>query len=231
MRLAPRAEVRLFPLNGLILSGGLNGGVTRSSLQEMLDLNPYLSTSTVVQHEDIALGYDATIRIEPTNMFGVRLSGARNLYDKYLYFDAPTEGRFAPSYAEATVDKIIGDAYLNIGSDELKAAVTFMEGTVGAEDKPLPYVPKWDAEIGYTHSMIVLPLSITGTLRYISERPAASGVMFDEAYLLGLEGKFSLSSLFDVTLQIDNLFDQRYEIWDGYRERGVFIAVGAKTRL
>ena len=74
------------------------------------------------------------------------------------------------------------------------------------------------------------PLTIHGGSRYIGSRPAA-GRALAPVLLVNLGAAYAINPRFDVTLEIRNLFDRRYQLWDGYTERGFFAAVGAAARF
>jgi outer membrane receptor protein involved in Fe transport len=40
-----------------------------------------------------------------------------------------------------------------------------------------------------------------------------------------------LTPQFDVALEFQNILNRQYELWDGYRERGIFAALGIKSRF
>ncbi len=231
VKIAPLAELNFFPLSGVTLGAAITGGLHQSTLRNLLMLNPYVVANPLVQHEVERFGYKATVRIEPTQSFALRLSGARGDYDQYSYFGNAADALFAPGYDKATITKIIGDFYWEIGTGTMVAAMaTFMESQLELTGAEIPYVPKWDAELMLTKRLGSIPLTMIATARYIGERRTEGGGVMDAVPLVGLKGRYRLSSLLDATVELSNLGNARYELWPGYRERGVFGAVGIGIR-
>jgi outer membrane receptor protein involved in Fe transport len=155
------------------------------------------------------------------------VAGARGDYKDYAYFAEVPGGLFAPIYGEATITKIMGDFYLELGPrDMIAAQATFVESMLDSSNAQVPYVPKWTAEFMYARRLVDLPITLTATARYIGERSAPAGDMLEDAILLGLKGRYAINSHFDAMLELSNLANQRYELWPGYRERGFFGAIG-----
>lgn len=231
VKIAPLAEVNLFPLHGVTIAAGITGGLSRGSMRQLLATNPYIVLNPLIRHEVERIGYRGTLRIEPTQGFALRLSGGIGEYDTYSFFRETSGALFAPDYDKATITKIGGDVQWEIGSRSLMAAsATFMESRLDTSGTQVPYVPKWDAEVLYTQRLASLPLSITANARYIGQRDGTGGAIMEAVPILGLKGRYAITSLFDATLELGNLTNARYELWPGYRERGFFAAVGAGVR-
>jgi len=231
VKIAPLAEVDLFPMHGVTITAALTGGLSQNSLGQLLATNPYVTSNPLIQHEVESIGYRGTLRIEPTQSFALRLTAGRGDYDHYSYFRETADALFAPEYGVATVTKVMGDLQWEISQRALFAATaTFVESRLDQDGSQVPFVPKWDAEILYTQRLASIPLTITGSARYIGERDGIGGNRMEAVPLLGLKGRYTITSLFDVTLELANLANTRYELWPGYRERGLFGAVGLGVR-
>lgn len=236
-RFAPQAELRIFPLNGFVLSGKITGGIRQTTVQGVADLNPYMALNGDLLPEDESLGYELALHLEPAQNWGFRVGASRREFASWLYFDAPLNGQFAPQYDEASVDLITGDFYWNLDSrNEFLAVARYTQGTVGDSLNNLPYMPRWDAEVGYTRRLLSSPISLGGTIRYIGEREggvarAENNGMLDPAVLVGFEGSYAALQYLDLLLEVRNLLDQDYQLWDGYQERGFYIGLGVRGRF
>jgi hypothetical protein len=225
-RLAPLAEIDFYPIYGITLSAGITGGVEQNTLRDLLDVNPYTIVSPLIHHLDERIGYRAAFRFEPWQSFGLHLSGASSSYSDFAYFVQAPGALFAPAYGKATVNKVTGDFYLEMGkSDMVAAQATFMEASLDTTGERIPYVPKWDAELMYMKRFSALPITLTATARYIGSRDSVGGEMNPVA-LLGVKGRYAITSHFDATLELSNLINEKYQIWPGYQERGFFGAIG-----
>lgn len=231
VRVAPKAELRIFPAQGFTLSGGVSGGVRQTTVQSMVRTNPYLALDGSILPEDERIGYEATLHLEPAQSWGMRVGAARREYDSYLYFDAPATGRFAPLYSKASVNIISGDLYWKFDSrNELLAIARYTQGNLDTVSNELPYMPRWDAELSYTRRLLGTPISLTGTARYIGERQGGTQTL-DPAILLGFEGTYGVTRYLDLFVEGRNLMNTQYQLWDGYQEQGLFVGVGARARF
>lgn len=231
VRLAPIGELRIFPVEGFSISGKVSGGVRQTTVQSVARTNPYFALDGSILPEDERLGYEATLHLEPAQSWGVRVGASRREYDSYLYFDAPATGRFAPLYDKASVNIINGDIYWKLDSrNELLGIARYTQGSLENSSGELPYMPRWDAELSYTRRLLGTPISLTGTARYIGERAGGEGPL-DPAFLLGFEGAYGVTRYLDLFLEGRNLLGTDYQLWDGYREQGLFVGLGARARF
>ena len=229
-RIAPRAELRIFPFDGLVAAGRIVGGVRQTTARSLFDVNPDATMDGVFAPEDERLGYELSLHLEPAQSWGVRVAGARRDYASYLFFGRPETGEFVPTYGEAKVDIVSGDFYLRPDSrNEVSGVVRFTQGTLG-DGSSVPYMPKWDAELFYSRRLFNLPIEIGASIRYIGERRGGTEEL-DPVFLLGFEWSYNVAKLFDVVLEARNLLAQEYQLWEGYEERGLYLSLGARTRF
>jgi outer membrane receptor protein involved in Fe transport len=227
-KFSPIAELQFYPVRGFTATASLEGGINPVTLRRMLARNPYVELRPTVRQEIERIGYKGELRIDPWESFGLRLMGRQTSYDRYLYFSSQSGGAFAPQYDEATVTTAVGDLYWQVDWYNLIGAmVTYNKGELGSARGAIPYLPTWDVEAMYGRRFVGIPLSLTATLHYIGERSDgdATGTM-EGVPLLNLQGRYALGSHFDLTLDLNNLLDRKYQLWDGYAERGIFGAIG-----
>lgn len=230
-RFSPEAELRVHPFNGVVLSGSLSGGLRPTTVRNLAELNPYLALDGEFLPEDERVGYEVALHLEPGRSWGLRVGASRRSFDNYLFFDAPESGRFAPMYDKADVDLINGDFYWELDSrNELLVLTRYTVGSVGDSTGDLPYMPKWDAEVGYSRRLLSSPITLGGTLRYIGERTGGTETL-DPAFLVGVEGSYTVVRYLDLVVEARNLLNREYELWDGYRERGFYLGIGARGRF
>lgn len=229
--IAPTGELRLFPLHGLTIIGTITGGLSPTSLAALSRVNPYIALEPSIRQQRENIGYQVHVRIEPSRAFALRATASRSHYNDYAYFDSLRDGRFAPQYGSATVNRIIGDLSWRMDEhNSLLASAEFTEGSID-DDRVLRFTPKWVADLLYTRRLTGIPLSIDAGARYIGPRPASGARTLEQVILLNLTGRYAVATRFDLTLELRNLFDQRYQLWEGYDERGIFAAVGARVRF
>jgi hypothetical protein len=115
--------------------------------------------------------------------------------------------------------------------NELRFMLNHTDGMVGTAAEQLPYVPVWEVQTGYKHKLSSIPAAVAARVSYIGTRAITGGSKLGSAYLIDLEGSYQLSSLFEGFVQLRNLGDASYQIWQGYPERGIYGALGIRTRL
>jgi hypothetical protein len=229
--IAPTGELRLFPLHGLTLVANITGGLAPTTLAGLSAINPYIALRPDIRQQREKLGYQVHVRIEPSRAFALRTSAARSHYNDYAYFDSLRDGRFAPQYGSAVVTRITGDLTWRIDErNSLLAAAEFTEGTID-EGRTLPFTPKWIGDLLYTHRLDALPLALDLGARYLGLRPASGGRELEPAALVNLAARYALGQRFDVSLELRNVLDSRYQLWEGYNERGFFASIGAAARF
>lgn len=229
--IAPVGELRLFPIQGLTLIGTITGGLTPTTLAGLSAINPYTALQPTIRQQRESIGYQIHVRVEPSRAFALRATAARSHYNDYAYFDGVEAGQFAPHYASATVNRIVGDLVWQIDASNNVLAVTeFTEGTLD-DARVLPYTPRWVAELHYTRRFASTPYAIEAGVRYIGTRTAAAERSLAPVVLLNAGGRYAITQRIDLTVELRNLLDSRYELWDGYTERGIYAAVGASARF
>ena len=237
VRFAPGAELRIFPVDGVVLSGKVSGGLRQTTVRGLAETNPWVALDGELLPEDESLGYELALHLEPGQSWGVRVGASRREFDSWLYFDAPENGRFVPRYNRASVDLINGDVYWNLDSrNEIRALMRYTKGTIADSLDKLPYMPVLDAEIGYIRRLLGSPISLGGTLRYIGQREGGGELgeennALDPVLLLGFEGSYTVLTYLDLLLEGRNILDQDYQLWDSYQERGLYVGVGARARF
>lgn len=227
-RLAPLAELNLYPIRGLTLAAGMQGGVSQTTLADLLKRNPYVELAPMIHHQQEKIGFKGALRFERWEWFGARISVAHSSFDDFAYFAGARSGLFAPRYAAATSTTMAGDFFLELTSRDMVALqASVANTTLDSTGAQAPYVPKVEGEAMYVKRLEGIPLTVTGSLKYVGARNDDMNVELKGAVLLGLKGRYDFTRTVYATLTAENLADQRYELWRGYGERGVFIAIGA----
>lgn len=228
--LLPTADVRLSPFDGVVLTGKVGGGVHQSRPDRMIALNPYSTVNGPFLPETERLGYEVMLGLEPSRSWGIKVGASRREFDDYLHFDQVVNGEFLPVMDEVVIDRLEGDLFLLLGSqDRIAALLRFSEGE-RSDGSAVPYTPRWDAELFYHRQLSDVPVRAGGSIRYIGERTSGSGTL-DPVLLVGFDWSYRFGELFDLVLTARNLLGAEYQIWEGYEERGLYLEIGARARL
>ena len=229
--ISPVGEVRIAPFDGISLTGRLRGGLHQTTPDRVLDVNRYAALDAAWLPEEESRGYEVILNLVPSTSWGVRGSASRRDFDSRLHFEAPFGGTFTPVYDAVLIDRVDADFFWDVTSrDRVAAIVAFTEGE-RSDGSPLPYMPRWDAEIFYHRRLFNIPSTAGGSIRYIGERQSGSGTMLDPVMLISLDWSYTVASLFDAVLTARNVLGSSYQIWEGYQERGFFLSVGVRARL
>ncbi len=228
--LTPIAELRFRPLDGVTLSGRLDGGVRQTRPDTLLSLNPYTAIGGSYLPEEERRGIEVTLGLEPSTTWGLKVGAARRDFSRYLHFDGATAGEFAPVYDEVAIDRVEADFFFHPAENDRIALLLRLTDAERSDGTALPYTPTTDAEIFYHRRLISVPVRTGGSIRYIGERTGATGSL-DPVFLVNLDWSYSLGSLLEIVLTARNLLGVDYEIWEGYEERGLFFSIGARATL
>ena len=228
--LVPTAEVRFRPIDGVTLTGRLDGGVRQVRPDSVLSLNPYAAVIGLYLPDEESRGIEVTLGLETSMTWGVRLGAARRDFARYLHFGASNAGEFAPIYDQVAIDRLEADLFLHPAEHDRLALFLRLTDAERTDGSALPYTPVVDAELFYHRQLMSVPVRAGGSVRYIGERTGGSGGL-DPVLLLNLDWSYALGAHVDVVLTARNLLGVDYEIWEGYRERGLFFSLGARATL
>lgn len=229
--ISPVGEIRLAPFDGVSLTGRLRGGVHQTTPDRVLDINRYASIDGPWIPEEERRGYEVILNLGPSTSWGIRGSASRRDFASWLHFEQSVDGEFAPIYGEVLIDRLDADFFWDVTSRDRVAAVVAVSEGERADGSPVPYMPRWDAELFYHRRLFNIPSTAGGSIRYIAERQSGSGEVLDPVLLVSLDWSYTVASLFDAVLTARNVLGSRYRIWEGYEERGFFLSIGVRARL
>lgn len=232
-RVTPTARATITPTPGISFAAEATGGIGQWKGADLLAANPYalMSSGVVARHEDQKIGYRGELRIDPTEWFGLHLSVSHAPYASYVSYGSSENGRFRPLFQETTIDQVTGETMIRFDDNNLFTGLfRFAETTLDESNRPLPFTPRWFIEAMHSARIAPLPLSVIVGVRYIGTRIDGSGETMKDVVLLSMEGRYRLNSLLEATAIITNPLDTRYQIWQGYDERGIHAALGLALR-
>ena len=229
--IAPHAEVRFFPFHGLSFSGKVTSGdMHMPTSYDLFTTNPYTDLRSTCQPEDESHSYSMKVHIDPKPSWGVQLEASKQEYDSYLQFVKTGEGKFTSHYSEASIHTVSGDFFAHINSENsIAGTLQFSDGTY-PDDSRMPYIPQWKGELFFSRNLRQMPLTVTGSAHYISQRNGETTAL-DPVLLFGFEWSYSMANYLDFVVETQNLFAQKYQLWEGYDEGGLYLTFGVRGRL
>jgi hypothetical protein len=229
-RLYPRATVGYqFPSVHTVMVG-YQGEVRFSLLDELMGINPYLSSSAPLRHINIPVRLSGMLESEWSQSVVTRLSVRwEERKDEPLFSDSTARGVWDLEYL-GTTRRLEAEleAFANISSIGYFALSIIGRSTkINETSVGVPYVPEAEVSLLYRHELpmgiAVIPrVSVFGR-RNTDPRAEA----FLGGYVIaGLRAEYSPLESLLVFVDVDNLLDVRYEVWKGYRGHPFLMTAG-----
>ncbi len=211
----------------------IRSGLEKRSFREFTEENPYISNMAVfdyaydimnlggylIFHPNEYMGISAGLRIRSTERSPV-------FTPDLLYYP----GSFDIRYENISKISSMFEAYWYITpNDKLIGNFTAVSSSLNDfTDKNVPYVPEIKLSVDF--KKIWLPdFGTNFGIDYIGERFAdvQNTVKLDSYINLRVEGNYKIYDGLRLFLRFDNLLNADIYVWEGYRERNVFVSFGA----
>lgn len=238
----PSASLKAaFAVNSLLtleLSGFT--GIRTNSFLRALEQNPYtLSISgravanDIYRFETVLYDISALIRLHPSQYASLTIgSGIENCDFAMVYGTANSSGGIAPEYRLTNIVRLFAEFDGNItASDNIKARLNARFGSSMVLDfsqnqgTDVPYLTPFDASLQYRRQWLPQFHSLVEAV-YVAERPPNTGKNLPAYFDLRLKAEYQITNTMSVYVRGTNLLNQSIFLWQGYPERGIFIAAG-----
>lgn len=224
--IVPEIDIRHTLFNGLDIRGRVAGGPDHRTLKEFRELNRFMGLTEPISHHYQAEALSEII-LEPlsgtTFTGGVQYEHIRN----YAYFtrqetSSPSETRYTylPDFQNASFMKLYGAFSQQLAAEKFWVnAEGYWQRPRLSDDGKIPFVES----IGLEGSAAVRPipeLVVEGWVDFTGSRFNPAGEDLSSYMLLGTRFEVSIGRNAGIYGKLLNITDQRYEIWQGYEERG-----------
>lgn len=213
-------------------------GIRPNSFVRAFRLNPYTigSVPTAYRFETAQFDMVASVRVHPSQYLGfVAGVGIENL-DNAMVFDQVAQsigtGEFLPLNVQTNTARLFAEADIHIThQDHLTARLNACFGELtrisSNTQAPIPYLSPFEGKLQYRRQWLP-QLSSQLECAYFAARPIGlSGNAALPAYFdLRLSAEYQLTSNISIFARGTNLLNQEIVLWQGYQERGIFIAAG-----
>jgi hypothetical protein len=230
LRLYPRVGARYYAAPWLTLRAGFEPTVTRMSLGAMVKQNKYILNAVSLRPSDAPFAVFVGFNCIPMEdaAFSVTLD-YRHVNDYTAFAEIP-QTHVWTAYPISDIRVLKTDMrarYAVSPAGALTGFVVFNSTTHKDSSSMLPYVPAVSAGIVYRHSF-QSTMSAEVTAEYAGKRHTDFTAWRANAgyCVFGAKGEYAIEGNLRLTAEIQNLFNQNYYIWNGYRERQLFIAFG-----
>ncbi|MGE5314512.1 MAG: hypothetical protein ACM3Q4_07445 [Acidobacteriota bacterium] len=230
LRLYPALGVRWFPARWAGLHAAFQPSVTRQTLRQLLRTNRYVLTGSAILPTDAPAAFSAGIDLAPIERAALSVTvDYRALNNFQSFLESDSSHIWSPVYL-SDIRSVKTDVRIRYALTPLDAATGFVTvNSVKHKDSTsmLPYIPEMTAGILYRHwfqSDISAEISAEYTGRRFTDFQARHA---NAAYaLIGMKAEYGIARNLRLTAEVQNLFDQKYYIWNGYRERPFFVSFG-----
>ncbi|MDE3057993.1 MAG: TonB-dependent receptor [Bacteroidota bacterium] len=229
-RFYPQVDLRYFLNDRTTLFAGVHPTVERTTLRSLFGMNPYITNAVLVEPNDLRLAIEGGAETQ----FNDRLRGVASVsyklirkYTSFLENDAARNWTviYLPEVHVATFDAQA--AYRISDQSSFSASFTVTSATAKDSLPSLPYVPAFRAG-GVYHRNFDFGIAVEGYAEYISKQWSDFAHTRANAGYVSAGGRaeYDLHSDVRMFMQVSNLFNQHYYVWDGYLERTFYISLG-----
>lgn len=210
----------------------LKSGLENRSFRELAYENPYISNMAEFDFAYDIMNLNALLVFHPNEYMGISAGMRLRSTDRYPVF-APDlvyyPGSFDLKYESITMIRSMFEAYWYITpNDKVIANLTFTNSSLSDyTDSKIPYIPDVQFSLDYKK----IWFKDFGTeigVDYIGERFAdlQNTVTLNSYINVRAEGNYKIYDGLRAFIRFDNLLNSDIYVWEGYRERNIFISFG-----
>ncbi len=234
VQLYPQAELKYYVSDGLTLFAWTAPGAIRNSARIMLKENPYLDSRLAIRHQEVTTDFTGGVSVRLTERARGRILISFQRSRNYpAYVDADRDGMWEVSYdGKVRILALTTDATLRFTeNDRLTGSIRIVETENSLTGDPVPYIPSTMVLATYDRR-IASGLSIQGSVRYVGSRtvdPSATRRL--KSYIQAdVRGEYYFSRFMGLYLSVENLFDEKYSIWEDYTARPFYVEAGLTVK-
>ncbi|GAB1371092.1 hypothetical protein MASR1M45_11540 [Candidatus Kapaibacterium sp.] len=223
-------EYRLNKL--LTLRADIRSGLENHKFRDLAYYNPYISNMAFFDYAYDIMNLSGNLIFHPNEVLGLSAGFRFRRTERFPIFKQDLlfyPGSFDLGYESISLFKSFFEAYWFISSeDKLTANITATESSLTDFDgKSVPYVPQLKLSADY-HKTWFGNLGTNFGLDYIGKRFAdfQNTVELDSYINLRIEGNYKIYDGLRAFLRFENLLNSDIYVWEGYRERNVFVSFG-----
>lgn len=214
------------------LKGGFKTGLENISYKKLTAMNPYISKDAVVDFNNAQLA-ELYLNFHPSEALSISCGFKYGMNDKSPYFIPDSLGAFNVGYDKTKKTGLVLEAdWQPTEQDNIIMNINYDQVEIDSSGKTLPFSYPLNASVKYRRNWGGLFGTQIGII-YIGERyaDAANDVKLDSYIDLNARIDFNLSNYISLFGRFDNILNNDIYIWDGYKERDLFIAAGILWRF
>jgi hypothetical protein len=229
-RLYPHLELRYSLTESAMTYAGFSPSVERTTLSSLIDQNRYIDFNAKILPADISMNAYAGMEFTPFDELTTTMKFSYKRTDNYATFlDTSGAKVWEVSYLSG-VRAAIFDAsilYRLSGTQNITAFLTTRSVQQKDSSGSMPYVPKFSFGSVY-HQFFDFGLHLEAVAEYVDSRfTNFSNTHSTAGYVYtSIKGDIELFDHFRGYGEIQNLINQHYYLWNGYRERSMYLMLG-----
>ena len=202
-------------------------GMENNSLREQFNINPYTDNSALIDFSYYFPSVRASFVIHPNEGFTAEAGINFSMIQRNPVFIDSLTGTFAISYSDVSELELFGELHYDFSNIDLLIANATLNQSKSENGKIIPYSIPAKFSLEYKRKW----LKNFGTqigIFYIGERFSdLENQNKLNSYLdLRFNSEYSVTDELNVFIKIENLLNSDIWIWNGYKERGLFLAGG-----
>lgn len=212
----------------MTISAGIESGLKKENLSSLYSLNPYMMINSKIDFPYDIMKIKGKYYYQPYENFGFSVSGNLKVTDRFPYFNDSLNGEFNVEYDKVNIGELKLESYWDITeTDYLTAYIKTNFASFDIGDKSIPYLPMNEMAINYSTRFYQRFGTIIG-FNYVGERYSdyENKIKIDGYFNINLEFNYDILNNLRIFLVADNLTNSEIYVWNGYKERGIFAAIG-----
>src|SRR3989339_1598735 len=208
-------------------------GMENNSLREIINENPYADNNVIVDYAYYLPSLRGSFVIHPNEVFTAELGVEFAMVQRRpIYFDTSGGAAFAINYTDITQLEAFAELNYYISTmDEVSADIVLDKSEIEG-GKTVPYSIPLKFALDYKRKW----LKNFGTqigIFYISERftDLQNQNKLNSYVDLRLKADYSVSEMLNIFVRLENLMNNDIRIWNGYKERGLYITGGVLLKF
>ncbi len=223
--LAAELEYRISRL--LTLKASFVNAMDDKTLKDYFVINPYIHQSVPIDFRNNRQ-LKGFLYIHPTAEFTIGAGAQLGIFDRNPYFITDTLGSFRLGYNKTSEFRITGEIDWHFtDNDLLTANASFINAEIDTNSSIVPYIPKLQLSAAYRRTWFKTVATEIGVC-YSGKRFAdiENDIELDAFINLNALVDIKISDTFTVFGKVENLLNSDVYVWEGYKERGLFVTGG-----
>lgn len=227
-----RANGLYFASASTTLSASARSGLRRSSFSDMLAVNPYLSATALVDVPYDIFDLRGAWKYHPTMRFQTVLGIGMRRTEREGIWQNTDQRTFAPAYCATTSIDLSAELLYRLSERDQLAGGFRLRNVSLDSNRKATYVEPLKLDLLYRR-LWSDALTTSASIQYVGKRRISMYTNEElDAYLnVAIALDYGLGSGLHLTLKADNLINSSIILWNGYRERGIFVSGGITWRM